>query len=95
MTIILITRVEEAINRCKHAQPPIDYVLGPDLRVLATIWGLMIAHHLSSLDLEAQPESDRMILQRWLIPTDVEVAGLARSMPNSDPGDDWECAACQ
>lgn len=104
MTTITIARLEKAINDCRKVQPPVDYVLGPDLRKLATIWGEMIALRQSSLDIDAQSESRRLVLGRWLgaaaaptvLPcsdaTDDVMTSVACAISNNNSG---ECEACQ
>lgn len=88
MPTITIVELEEAINRCKAAQPPVDCVLGPDLRVLATVWGQMIYHHQGSLELVAQKSADRQVIERWL----AKVADAGASCPMAGMEG---CEACQ
>lgn len=104
MTNITIARLEKAINDCRKVQPPVDYVLGPDLRKLATIWGEMIALRQSTLDIDGQSESRRLVLGRWLgaaaaptvLPssdsTDDVIASRACAISDNDSG---ACEACQ
>jgi hypothetical protein len=95
MTTISVTRVEHAINRCKNAQPPKDYVLGPDLRTLATIYGTMNWEQRGrpdpSIELEQLTANERAALERWLVPESsgpvVDTCAIGR--------DGGECEACQ
>jgi hypothetical protein len=66
MPEISIERLEKAINDCRLIQPPVQGVLGSELRVLATIWGEMIAKKETSLDISAQPPAHLTVLRRWL-----------------------------
>lgn len=98
--MITIIRLEQAINRCKHVQPPVDHVLGPDLRALGTIWGEMIYHRLGSLEAESLTSATRAILERWLVPVSGDEAlkvgevTAGRAMRGADnPG--GECEGCQ
>ena len=92
MPIITIARLEKAINDCRMVQPPVNYTLGPDLRVLATIWGEMIAARQTTLDTDAQSESNRTVLARWL----GAAAGWAEAPPACALGAvDAVCEACQ
>ena len=83
MTTITIARLEKAINDCRRVQPPVDYVLGPDLRMLATIWGEMIALRQSTLDIDAQNESRREVLARWLGAAAAPAPAPAPAVPRS------------
>ncbi|NHZ99032.1 DUF3717 domain-containing protein [Massilia sp. CCM 8734] len=100
MTIITIARLEKAINDCRRVHPPVDYVLGPDLRKLATIWGEMIARKQKELDIGAQSFDHQEVLFKWLGAaaghTDVRVddsATLQVCPIRQDPDD--ECEVCQ
>lgn len=102
MTNITIARLERAINDCRRVQPPVDYVLGPDLRKLATIWGEMIAKREAVLEIDTQSEARKEVLIRWLgaaagqsaqlgEPTAVQAAALCQlGDPNAGA-----CEACQ
>ncbi|MEO7495284.1 MAG: DUF3717 domain-containing protein [Massilia sp.] len=102
MTNITIARLERAINDCRRVQPPVDYVLGPDLRKLATIWGEMIAKREAVLGIDTQSEARKEVLIRWLgaaagpsaqisEPTAVQAAALCQ-LGDTNAG---ACEACQ
>lgn len=65
MTTVTIMELEAAINRCAKARPPINYVLGPDLRVLAVVYGDMIYRRLRTLQLATLCPTQRAVLARW------------------------------
>lgn len=65
MPIITMQQLETAINKCSKARPPVNYVLGPDLRALANIWGEMIYRHLGSIELSGQSQETREVIERW------------------------------
>ena len=86
MSTISIMELEATINRCAKARPPINYVLGPDLRTLAEVYGEMIYRHLAVLELAGQPPKRREIIERWYQPKEDRACQL------DDKGD---CDACQ
>lgn len=100
MTTISIERLEKAINDCRKIHPPVDYVLGPDLRRLAAIWGEMIANKQTTLEVEAQTGKQLDVLRKWLgaaagqepVAAQEASAGRVCAM-NTDNSD--ECEACQ
>lgn len=76
--LVPIHKLEEAINRCKAAQPPsgallVDgYVLSADARALADLYGLMIYGLIAdknALVVDISSFSDRIkdAVQRWLV----------------------------
>lgn len=65
METLTIQAVENALNACLKMQPPVDHVLGPDLRQLATVWGRMIAHRLPNVVLADLVPVEREALIRW------------------------------
>lgn len=67
MATLTITELEAAINRCARARPPMNYVLGPDLRVLADIYGDMIYRRLRILELASLSPIQRAVLERWAL----------------------------
>jgi len=100
MTSITIERLEKAINDCRRIHPPVDYVLGPDLRKLAAIWGEMIANKQTTLEVETQTGKRLDVLRKWLgaaagqepVAAKDADAGRACPMGTDDAG---ECEACQ
>lgn len=89
--IVTITQLETAINRLREIAPPVNYVLSPDLRVMAEIYGGMIFAHAELIDLEQQPDALRQVVFKWL-PTRVEAPNVC-TYRTGDPGAD--CEACQ
>lgn len=77
MITITRKRVEDALNRCANAQPPVNYILGKDLRVLATIWALMNHFHRDVQDIDLLTEVESATLVRWMVPTDDEIKARA------------------
>ena len=67
MATLTITELEAAINRCARASPPMNYVLGPDLRVLAAVYGDMIYRRLRTLELASLSPIQRGVLERWAL----------------------------
>ena len=65
MATVTIMELEAAINRCAKARPPMHYVLGPDLRALAAIYGDMIYRRLRTLELATLSPTQRAVLERW------------------------------
>lgn len=92
MTTITIERLEKAINDCKQVQPPVDYVLGPDLRKLATVWGEMIAKRQRILDIDTLPAKQLDVLRRWLGAAAGEAPATVCQLGSNEAGD---CEACQ
>lgn len=86
MSTISIMELEATINRCAKARPPIDYVLGPDLRALAGVYGEMIYRHAATLELESLTPKCREVVERWYRPQGVRVCQLE---------DKDGCEACQ
>lgn len=87
MPTITMLQLEAAINKCAKARPPVNYVLGPDLRALATVWGEMIYRHLGSIELSGQPQETREIIERWHYDPQIDTAC---PMPGAEG-----CEACQ
>lgn len=90
MPTITMLQLEAAINKCSKARPPVNYVLGPDLRVLATVWGEMIYRHLGSIELSGQPQETREVIERWHNHPVSSKAEGACLMPGTEG-----CEACQ
>lgn len=86
MTIITITDLELAISACKAAHPPVDYVLGEELRAFGTIYGMAIYHRLLELNLDDYSPGDRALIEYWL--------KVAKTPRTCDPSDDM-CEVCQ
>jgi hypothetical protein len=86
-------QVETALNGCAIAQPSKGYILSPDLSVLATIWALMNHDHRDVQDMAALSESQRTVLNRWLVPADAERDNS--TCPLRTPDQSGECEACQ
>lgn len=93
-----IEQLELAINRLKKAQPVADYILPPDLRLMAEVYGAMIYSRQTHIDVEAQPADKRRVLLQWIpAPSGKEEsnpAGAVCAMRPGDPGFDG-CEACQ
>lgn len=66
--IVTITQLETAINRLREIAPPVNYVLSPDLRVMAEIYGRMIFAHAELIDVEQQLDAFRQVVLKWLPP---------------------------
>lgn len=90
MTTITMLQLEAAINKCSKSRPPVNYVLGPDLRKLATVWGEMIYRHLGSIELSGQPQETREIIERWHFHPLNNTATGHCPMPGTE-----DCEACQ
>jgi hypothetical protein len=86
MPTITMAELEATINRCAKARPPIDYVLGPDLRELAEVYGEMIYRHINSFELASQPSSRREVIERWRPNKETMVCGVSG---------EGGCEACQ
>lgn len=65
MSTMAIVSLEQAINQCKRMHPPVDGVLPPELRMLATLWGDMIYRHIETIELEALPPELKLLVERW------------------------------
>lgn len=65
MSTMSIVGLEQAINQCKRLHPPVDYVLSPELRMLATLWGDMIYRHIETIELDALPAELKSLVERW------------------------------
>lgn len=65
MSTMSIVSLEQAINQCKRVHPPVDYVLSPELRMLATLWGDMIYRHIETIELDALPAELKSVVARW------------------------------
>ena len=89
--IITITQLENVINRVREAAPPVNYILSPDLRALAEVYGRMIGEHAESIDLEKEPDALRRVFLKWLPPTGETATACAYR--TGEPGPD--CEACQ
>lgn len=89
--IITITELEAVINRVREAAPPVNYILSPDLRALAEVYGRMIGEHAASIDLEKEPDALRQILRKWSPPTGETATACAYRAVDSGP----DCEACQ
>ncbi|MBZ2207183.1 DUF3717 domain-containing protein [Massilia soli] len=59
--LIAIEQLEAIINRVRLLAPPVDGVLSPELRILAEIYGNMIADPTQLLDLELLAEQIRPV----------------------------------
>lgn len=95
--ILQIGQLEEAINRCKRAQPFSNGVLPPDLRIMAELYGEMIFRHLDSINLETQSPLLRAVFAKWATLADRDIASKAApicSLRTGDTGFDG-CEACQ
>jgi hypothetical protein len=92
MTIISIDRLEKAINDCRLIHPPVNGVLGQDLRQLATVWGEMIAKKEAMLDLSMQPAEQLKVLRRWL---GAAAGEMLAPVCNLNDGEVGSCEACQ
>lgn len=86
MSTMSLLELEAVINRCAKAHPPIDYVLGSDLRTLAEVYGEMIYRHLAVLELADQSPKCREVIERWYQPKEARACQL---------GDKGDCYACQ
>lgn len=64
--VITIERLEKAVNDCKKVQPPVNYVLGHDLRKLCDVWGQMIGDKRKTLDLATLDPVHLAVVKRWL-----------------------------
>ena len=62
---ISMATFEAAINRCMTAHPPVDYVLGPDARRLAEVYGECIYLGATHVDLSRFPLQAETI-RKWL-----------------------------
>lgn len=89
--IVTITELETAINRLRESAPPVNYILSPDLRAMAEVYGRMICAHAESIDLEQQPDTLRQVFLKWLPPRGETPTACAYQ--TGDPGS--ECEACQ
>ncbi len=65
MNTLKIAELEAAINRCKHAEPFTNGVLSPDVRLMATLYGEMIFHHLECVALDGLPTPLATVLKKW------------------------------
>lgn len=96
--IIDIEQLELAINRLKTAQPVADYILPPDLRLMAEVYGAMIYSRQTHIDVEAQPSDKRRVLLQWISASsgkeESNPAGAVCVIQSGDPGFDG-CEACQ
>lgn len=64
-----IIELEAAINRSKAAEPPHNHALGPDTRILSTLYGLMIFNGLKELSFSALSAEQEQALRRWQAPS--------------------------
>lgn len=91
--IITITQLEAAINHLREMEPPVDYVLSPDLRAMADMYARMIYSHAEAIDLEQQPDAVRQVVIKWLSSGSEVTDASACAYRAGDPGSD--CEACQ
>jgi hypothetical protein len=63
--MLRIGQLEDAINRCRNTEPYSNGVLPPDMRALATLYGLMIFNHLETISLNAQPATLQQLIAKW------------------------------
>ncbi|MBZ2207186.1 DUF3717 domain-containing protein [Massilia soli] len=89
--IITITQLETVINRVREVAPPVNYILSPDLRALAEVYGRMIGEHAESIDLDHEPAALRHVVLKWLPPTGGTATACAYRTGESGP----DCEACQ
>lgn len=68
MRVISILELEAAIRRCCVAQPAINYVFSPEVKLLQSIWAEMVYRRRRSLDLARIQPMCRMVVERWLTP---------------------------
>lgn len=66
MSTISIADFESALNACKAANPPVDYVLGKELRAFAEIYGLAIYAKAIEIRLDMLSSERRELVQYWL-----------------------------
>ena len=91
--MITITKLEAAINRLREMEPPVDYVLSPDLRVMADMYAKMIYSRAKAIDVEQQPDAIRQVVIKWLSPGIEVTDASACAYRAGDPGSD--CETCQ
>ena len=65
MNTLKIAELEAAINCCKNAEPFTNGVLSPDVRLMATLYGEMIFHHLESVAFDGLSTSLTTVLKKW------------------------------
>lgn len=77
--IINMMQMEDAINRARQLDPPVDYVLSHDLSLMAEAYALMIYAGVAELDLAAIPEQQRIAIVQYLSvpPGEAEPGGIA------------------
>lgn len=97
MKSISIQDLESAINECRRAEPPVDNVIGNDLRQLATVWGEMIYMRKRELDLNVLSLDSQIIILRWLNAVDPTRGALEREIRKATSFDlrSDSCDACQ
>lgn len=64
--LITIVQLEAAINQANRIQPPVDYVVSPDVSAMAEVYGHMIMEKPSSIDVDQLPEHTRNAIIRHL-----------------------------
>ncbi len=90
-TFVTITELESAINRLRESAPPVNYILSPDLRAMAEVYGLMICEHAESIDLDKEPYALRQVFVKWLPPKGETPTACAYRIGDSGSA----CEACQ
>ena len=84
---ITVANLEDAINTCRAANPPVDCVLPTDLRLMASIYGAAIHQRADTVDLEGYPAALADAVVRWL--------PVAPACPLRSGSLDEPCDACQ
>lgn len=65
--IIAIEKLEDAINRCRTAEPFSNGVLPHDMRLMGDVYGIMIYQRLRDYDISGESEETRKVLGKWLV----------------------------
>lgn len=65
--IISMTQLEDAINRARQLNPPVDYVLSHDLAAMAEAYALMMYDGVMQRDLTTIPEQQRIAIVQYLV----------------------------
>lgn len=65
--LVSLASLEDAINRCKEAQPFEGCVLPPDLRHMGDIYGTMIYRRVDTLDLSIFSEAAIKAVTQWMV----------------------------
>lgn len=91
-TLVSITQLESAINRLREKNaPPVNYILSPNLRAMAEVYGRMICEHAESIDLDKEPDALRQVVLKWLPPKGETPTACGYRIGDSGP----ECEVCQ